>query len=250
MPINWPAVGAATGTFGMDLFKAKYESDLNQKSAREAAEKNRDIAIEMFGLQKAANLEQWEREKAYNLELWDKQNAYNSPAAQMERLKQAGLNPRLMFSEGNVGNAAPVASASLDTPQLEVPSMETAKYNAPRQGLLQGLQDWFNIKNAGIQNEVLAAEAALKHENANYVHENARMLKRENDNFEKGGGSKYDPPILRPILRYGRDAKKYYEDALLDPMTEFFRVWSQFKGKLKEYGAPTDQRILNIEGGR
>ena len=34
---------------------------------------------------------------AYNrsLEMWNMNNAYNDPSAQMERLKQTGLNPKL-----------------------------------------------------------------------------------------------------------------------------------------------------------
>lgn len=40
-----------------------------------------------------------------NLEMWHLQNQYNSPQAQMQRLKEAGLNPHLMYGKGTVGNA-------------------------------------------------------------------------------------------------------------------------------------------------
>lgn len=44
---------------------------------------------------------------------WDLQNAYNSPLQQMQRLKEAGLNPMLVYGSGNVtGNAA----SSIDLP--------------------------------------------------------------------------------------------------------------------------------------
>jgi len=48
-------------------------------------------------------------EYAYSkdLEMWNKGNEYNSPAAQMERLKAAGLNPNLVYGSGSVaGNAS------------------------------------------------------------------------------------------------------------------------------------------------
>lgn len=46
---------------------------------------------------------------------WDLQNAYNSPVQQMQRLKEAGLNPMLVYGSGNVtGNAA----SSIDMPTL------------------------------------------------------------------------------------------------------------------------------------
>lgn len=42
-----------------------------------------------------------------NLEMWNLQNAYNDPAAQMARLKNAGLNPNLVYGGGNVtGNTS------------------------------------------------------------------------------------------------------------------------------------------------
>lgn len=40
-----------------------------------------------------------------NVEMWNLQNQYNSPQAQMQRLKEAGLNPHLMYGKGTVGNA-------------------------------------------------------------------------------------------------------------------------------------------------
>lgn len=40
------------------------------------------------------------RERIWALEDWNRQNAYNSPAAQMERLKAAGLNPNLVYGHG------------------------------------------------------------------------------------------------------------------------------------------------------
>lgn len=41
-----------------------------------------------------------------NLDMWNRQNAYNSPKEQMQRLRDAGLNPNLMYGQGNTGNAS------------------------------------------------------------------------------------------------------------------------------------------------
>lgn len=51
--------------------------------------KNRKFASQMF-----------EREKQRDLEFWNLQNAYNTPEAQMERLRQAGLSPHLVYGNG------------------------------------------------------------------------------------------------------------------------------------------------------
>lgn len=57
------------------------------------------------------------RQRAWNESMWNKQNAYNTPANQMQRLKDAGLNPALMYGKGNVGNAEKVQG--YQQPQIE-----------------------------------------------------------------------------------------------------------------------------------
>ena len=46
------------------------------------------------------------QQNQWNLEQWQRENYYNSPAAQMYRLRQAGLNPDLMYGQGTTGNSA------------------------------------------------------------------------------------------------------------------------------------------------
>lgn len=53
-----------------------------------------------------------QQEQAYNLELWNLQNQYNSPAEQMKRYQDAGLNPNLIYSQQNTASAPAAASAS------------------------------------------------------------------------------------------------------------------------------------------
>lgn len=53
-----------------------------------------------------------QQEQAYNLELWNLQNEYNSPAAQMKRYQDAGLNPNLIYGQSNEASAPASASAS------------------------------------------------------------------------------------------------------------------------------------------
>lgn len=44
-----------------------------------------------------------QRQNAWNLEMWNRNNEYNTPAAQMQRLQAAGLNPDLMYGQNASG---------------------------------------------------------------------------------------------------------------------------------------------------
>lgn len=49
------------------------------------------------------NLMLAKQQNAWNLEQWNRENAYNDPSAQMQRLRNAGLNPDLMYQNGAAG---------------------------------------------------------------------------------------------------------------------------------------------------
>lgn len=65
----------------------------------------------------AYNYLQKQQEQAYNLQLWQLTNEYNSPAAQMQRFQDAGLNPNLIYSQQNTAQAPSSASAASFRPQ-------------------------------------------------------------------------------------------------------------------------------------
>lgn len=62
--------------------------------------RNRKFALEMYEKQRQDNEEDFHR-----------QNAYNHPAQQMERLRQAGLNPNLVYGKGADTTAAVIKGA-------------------------------------------------------------------------------------------------------------------------------------------
>ncbi len=79
------------------------------------------------------NLEQWNRQNVYNKEMWDMRNLYNTPESQMQRFKEAGLNPNLIYGRGDSGSAQP----------LETPT--TAEYQAPRTDFNPSIPDFTNV---------------------------------------------------------------------------------------------------------
>ena len=53
-----------------------------------------------------ANREMAEYQYSKELEMWNRMNDYNSPESQMQRFAAAGLNPNLIYGQGNSGNAS------------------------------------------------------------------------------------------------------------------------------------------------
>lgn len=114
-----------------------------------------------INLTNQANIAMSDREYANNLAMWNKANAYNTPQAQMQRFKDAGLNPNLIYGQGNPGNSPNVL------PQYHSPSQNyeyQPSVNLPQ--MLSMFQD-MRIKNAQVANtKAIArtneAEATIK----------------------------------------------------------------------------------------
>lgn len=104
----------------------------------------------------------YEQQKQDNLAFWNMQNQYNSPAAQMQRFKDAGLNPNLIYGQGSAGLA----------PSVQAPSSHGVNFRSPEfgsglqqsgLGLLNSIYD-LDIKKAQIDN--LRAQNAVIREDA------------------------------------------------------------------------------------
>lgn len=97
-----------------------------------------------------------------NLYMWNLNNAYNDPSAQMMRLKAAGLNPNLVYGSGSVvGNTSNSGYGDYS-------------YNVYKPSKSQMVQEYQQLlaNDASIKN--LAAETAVKGEQAGYYGELAR----------------------------------------------------------------------------
>jgi len=64
--------------------------------------------------QRKWQLQDYDRQKTDQREFWDITNRYNSPQEQMNRLRQAGLNPHLVYGKG-----ADVTAQALSGPTME-----------------------------------------------------------------------------------------------------------------------------------
>lgn len=89
--------------------------------------KNRKLARQLQ--QQQLDWQRAENERAFqrDIEMWNMQNAYNSPAAHMQRLVEAGLNPNLALGDlgSTFANNAPSYNAA------DVPSVSDAAFANP-----------------------------------------------------------------------------------------------------------------------
>ena len=70
--------------------------------------------------------EENQKARDYNTQMWEKNNAYNDPSQQMERLKNAGINPHLAYSQGGVTNtsSSPASSNASSMPEGRAPQLD------------------------------------------------------------------------------------------------------------------------------
>lgn len=84
--------------------------------------------------------------RLWNEKMWKLQNQYNLPEAQMERFKQAGLNPNLIYGQGNSGNAGSPQSWSPTAPDFSGIGGAVGKYFQTK--LQQGQLERIRTENA------------------------------------------------------------------------------------------------------
>ena len=114
----------------------------------------------LFGVNEAEknrkfNAEQAQLQRDWQEKMWNLSNEYNSPLQQMQRFKEAGLNPNLVYGDGaktlaaQVGSGAAASSSAVGRGSIENP-VTTAI----------GIQSQMEqIKNLKEQNELLKQQA-------------------------------------------------------------------------------------------
>lgn len=110
------------------------------------------------GAQNRANMRLAEYQHNKNVEMWKMQNEYNSPSAQMERYREAGLNPNLIYGSGtaSAGNAS-------SPPQYQAPNIQWDVGKLDFGSALSMYND-LRVKNAQIDN--MSAQSNLANSKA------------------------------------------------------------------------------------
>lgn len=120
------------------------------------------------------------------LQDWNRQNAYNHPAQQMQRLKEAGLNPNLVYGGGATTTAQPVHS-----PQMQVPNVDLQKIPESL-GAYQNLET-NKLEQQKVQGALALQEAQKKNIDANTLATLTGIDKTKLDIESKGILNKFLP---------------------------------------------------------
>lgn len=101
------------------------------------------------------------RQREWALADWEMQNQYNSPTAQMQRLKEAGLNPNLVYGGGSATQQAGVVK-NTDAPGW---NPETPNVGQIAQAPGMALGAYYNIQQQKAQTDLIKQQTLLAEEN-------------------------------------------------------------------------------------
>jgi len=59
------------------------------------------------------------KNRKWQEKMWHMNNEYNKPIMQMQRFKEAGLNPHLIYGQGNSGNSSMASLPQQETPKVD-----------------------------------------------------------------------------------------------------------------------------------
>lgn len=205
LPALIPAAVSAVGSFFGSLFGANKQDKINQE-------------------QMQFSREMYERQRQDNLFDYNMQNEYNSPVNVMKRLREAGLNPNMVYGHGQaVAQAAPLKGA--DSPKWN----PTARAVDPGAALNTGLNMYMDISqreaqtdNLKAQNTILLQDSLLKKAQTDKT--NIEVLRDQLDLNRGTELYQYSLDMYKQQLRkLSLDADKAFYDTGLSDLENRFR---------------------------
>lgn len=117
----------------------QYLNDTNLAFNKEQNEQTRQFNAEEAEKARQFNAAQsqlqFDRSADFEREMWNLQNEYNTPAAQIQRLKDAGINPNMFSSDGNTAGSVGSATSSAASSPAASASALGAPNAIPKQPL-------------------------------------------------------------------------------------------------------------------
>lgn len=157
-----PQIGAAIISGGASLLGGLFGGKSNQSEIDKANATNLQIARETNQQQ----YQMFQEQNSFNERMYNQMQAYNTPAAQMQRYQDAGINPYIAAGNVQTGNV----QSSLQSAQA--PQLHTAQV-APALGMGDAIQNSFtqigNVVAQYAQNELALSQAQKNRAEAGWV---------------------------------------------------------------------------------
>lgn len=152
----------------------------------------------------SANKELAEYGYSKDLEMWNRSNEYNAPGAQMDRLRQAGLNPNLVYGSGAVGNS------SGQLPKYSAPTADFSRVPPIGMGIpaMLGMFQDFTMKNAQIDNVRAQSESLRKFRNPLMSDQGLLTRTKQNREATLSGTDYYKQEQMRSLFPYQSEMLK------------------------------------------
>lgn len=194
MPIkDWiPGIGAAVGAIGqgVNAIFTHNQTIRNNRNAREF----------------------YQMERKDNLADWAMQNQYNSPAQQMARLKEAGLNPNLVYGSGAQQSAAgPVKGANANASPGQPVNMQLGEI----------FKDFVQITSTMAQTD---------------------NLKEMNENIKLRSQATNLDNVMRDLKIAEQDTKNRYQTKFLDTSLQGLEYKNKLTFAQQQYTLNEDER--------
>ena len=175
---------------------------------------------------------------------WNRLNAYNNPAQQMQRFKEAGLNPNLIYKQTN--EAAPVRSTDFVAPKIDETMLDVLgkTTNITTRNLEQQSLQLRN-ENQQLQNEILEAQKYDLYDKIYYQNE---ANKAARDNMAEGVNLKRQERSQKDLTNPLEVERLKKQNKLIDEQIRALSVNTNFKQLTAETQKKIgEQTYLNLQ---
>lgn len=111
------------------------------------------------GLNSIFQSKQQDKSWANQVKFWNLQNEYNTPANQMKRFNDAGLNPNLIYGQGNPGNASGAPNFQVSAHTSPIGAAVEALTNVANLELIKSQVDRNNVESERIKTDTKRIES-------------------------------------------------------------------------------------------
>jgi len=170
---------------------------------------------------------QWRRSQ----EAWNQQNEYNSPTAQLERLKEAGLNTNLLYG----GSPSSVSGKATEMPKYNAPKLD---YRTNLQGIGNAVTQFMGLKMQKEQIKSVELDNQYKEQTLNWRTRGALETFRQAISKSKYKFSEAQMKEIDNIIKvqlWERNSEQMIQGEgmkYLSPQTEFSKL--QDEARIKE----------------